>query len=120
MSDRRFPRFVYRHGEEPDPRFTLANERTFLAWIRTALALALVAFALDVVTSALDVPARRPAAIVLIALSGIIALASWVRWAMVERALRRREPLPAPALTVMLVAGLVLIASLLGVGFATA
>lgn len=26
-------------GEEPDPRFTLANERTFLAWTRTALAL---------------------------------------------------------------------------------
>ena len=27
-------------GSEPDYRFTLANERTFLAWIRTALALA--------------------------------------------------------------------------------
>ena len=26
-------------GVEPDPRFTLANERTFLAWVRTALAL---------------------------------------------------------------------------------
>ena len=35
----RFPGWVYRHGTEPDPRFTLANERTFLAWIRTALAL---------------------------------------------------------------------------------
>jgi uncharacterized membrane protein YidH (DUF202 family) len=26
-------------GEEPDERFTLANERTYLAWIRTSLAL---------------------------------------------------------------------------------
>ena len=26
-------------GVDPDPRFTFANERTFLAWIRTALAL---------------------------------------------------------------------------------
>ena len=26
-------------GTDPDPRFTLANERTFLAWNRTALAL---------------------------------------------------------------------------------
>ena len=26
-------------GRDPDPRFTLANERTFLAWNRTALAL---------------------------------------------------------------------------------
>jgi putative membrane protein len=34
-----FPGWVYRSGSEPDPRFSLANERTFLAWIRTALAL---------------------------------------------------------------------------------
>ncbi|WP_425291524.1 DUF202 domain-containing protein [Acinetobacter baumannii] len=33
-------------GEEPDPRFTLANERTFLAWTRTALALLASAVAL--------------------------------------------------------------------------
>jgi hypothetical protein len=26
-------------GTEPDPRYTFANERTFLAWSRTALAL---------------------------------------------------------------------------------
>ena len=30
-------------GTEPDPRFTFANERTFLAWSRTALALVVVA-----------------------------------------------------------------------------
>lgn len=30
----------WRHqGQEPDYRFSLANERTFLAWMRTALAL---------------------------------------------------------------------------------
>lgn len=28
-----------RQGTEPDYRFSLANERTFLAWIRTALGL---------------------------------------------------------------------------------
>lgn len=33
----RFPHWVYHHGAEPDPRFTLANERTFFAWIRTGL-----------------------------------------------------------------------------------
>jgi putative membrane protein len=35
------PRTVERDagGTEPDPRFTFANERTFLAWSRTALAL---------------------------------------------------------------------------------
>jgi putative membrane protein len=35
----RFPRWVYGAGDEPDARFSLANERTFLAWIRTSLAL---------------------------------------------------------------------------------
>ncbi len=30
---------MYAQGTEPDPRFSLANERTFLAWIRTSLAL---------------------------------------------------------------------------------
>ena len=39
MTPSRFPRRVYGVGSEPDPRFTLANERTFLAWIRTSLAL---------------------------------------------------------------------------------
>ena len=28
----------WEEGEDPDPRFTLANERTFLAWIRSSLA----------------------------------------------------------------------------------
>ena len=45
--DRRFPRSVYGEGEEPDPRFSLANERTFLAWLRTALAMYAAAFALE-------------------------------------------------------------------------
>ena len=35
--DRRWPRAVYGVGTEPDPRFSFANERTFLAWIRTSL-----------------------------------------------------------------------------------
>ena len=40
MSERGwFTRRVFPTGGEPDPRFTLANERTFLAWIRTALGL---------------------------------------------------------------------------------
>ena len=34
-----------RHGHEPDYRFTLANERTFLAWIRTSLGLMAVGLA---------------------------------------------------------------------------
>ena len=44
---RRFPRRVYGVGTEPDARFSLANERTFLAWIRTALALIAAGVALE-------------------------------------------------------------------------
>jgi hypothetical protein len=33
MSREHFPVWVYGTGDEPDPRFTFANERTYLAWI---------------------------------------------------------------------------------------
>ena len=44
-------------GDEPDPRFTLANERTFLAWVRTALALLAGMVALVVSLAALGITA---------------------------------------------------------------
>ena len=53
--EHRWPSSVYAHGSEPDPRFSLANERTFLAWIRTALALVAGAAAID----ALPLPLSR-------------------------------------------------------------
>jgi putative membrane protein len=39
VSDQRKPESVYGQGDEPDPRFSQASERTALAWMRTALAL---------------------------------------------------------------------------------
>ncbi len=56
----RFPRQVFDRGEEPDARFTLANERTFLAWIRTSLALLAGGVALHVLGPAAH-PQRPPA-----------------------------------------------------------
>ncbi len=41
------PAEVRNDGETPDYRFSLANERTFLAWLRTALALIGGGFAVD-------------------------------------------------------------------------
>ena len=46
-------------GEEPDPRFTLANERTFLAWVRTALALLAGGVAVEAFAGALFAPPAR-------------------------------------------------------------
>jgi len=44
---------------EPDYRFTLANERTFLAWIRTALALIAGGVAVVQLVPALSIPGVR-------------------------------------------------------------
>ena len=110
----RRPGWVYDAGEEPDPRFSLANERTFLAWVRTALAM----FAGGVALHALEVPStdwlRALLVVVLIGVGGLICLFSLVRWARVERAMRLREPLPSFGLGVAMTLALVFVAALLG------
>ena len=55
----RWPARVYGEGAEPDPRFTFANERTFLAWLRTALALVVAGVAVDVLAESGDADGRR-------------------------------------------------------------
>jgi putative membrane protein len=112
----RWPGSLYRVGGEPDPRFTLANERTFLAWTRTALALIAVGIALEAARDLVDedwlVNLVGLAAFVAGLLIGVVAFA---RWYQVERAMRLGQPLPAPlgmwivvlALLVLGVVGLV-------------
>lgn len=96
MARERFPRSVYSHGEEPDARFTLANERTFLAWIRTALALMAAGVALEALGLGLH-PVYQLAASVVLMVTGILApLQAWFGWARNERALRNNTPLPSP------------------------
>ncbi len=93
-------------GSEPDPRFSFANERTFLAWARTGLALiggGLVAaqvlhFGLGGAHLLLAVPA--------IALGGLIGIAGYRRWEVNERAMRHGKPLGYSPLTRMLALGI--------------
>jgi putative membrane protein len=116
MTDRH-PRWVYDTGEEPDPRYTLANERTFLAWVRTALAM----LAGGVALHALGLPetdwVRTVLAVLLVAMGGLVTLFAMVRWARVERAMRTRRPLPAFSLGYLLTGAVVTGAALLALAF---
>jgi putative membrane protein len=112
----RFPRAVYSVGSEPDVRFSLANERTFLAWVRTALAMLAAGVALE----ALDLPMRpglrTAAAMIFIALGTLLPVQAWFGWVAAERAIRMDEPLRGPMLAAPAAIGVVLAAVLLSVG----
>ncbi len=116
----RFPDRVYRAGTEPDPRFSLANERTFLAWIRTSLALTAGGIALEALGLGLQ-PQFRLAASVLLVIAGIAtSIQAWFGWVHTERSLRLSNPLPPPSLAlptviaVLVVGILVVLAIVLG------
>lgn len=83
-------------GEEPDYRFTMANERTFLAWIRTALALAAGGLASLHVIS--DAYGSALPGIALLGLSVATAATAYHRWALNEMSMRLGRPLPSSRL----------------------
>lgn len=107
-------------GTEPDARFTLANERTFLAWIRTALAflaggIALEAFAIDSFPPSL----RTGIAVLLVSIGMLISLGAAVRWHSVELSMRHNKPLPLPMIIPILGFGGALAAAAVAVLIAT-
>jgi putative membrane protein len=112
----RFPKAVYGEGSEPDPRFTLANERTFLAWIRTALALIAGGVAIDAVALPLPVWVRVATSIVLLVMGLAVPVLAWANWAASERALRLGRPLPGSIITLPLAIGVLLVAALVVIG----
>jgi putative membrane protein len=86
---------------DPDPRFTLANERTFLAWTRTSLAfigggLAVAQFL------RVNTPLAVGVGMFVIALGATLGFTSYGHWQSNERALRLGQPLPASVLPRML------------------
>lgn len=105
MSDTRFPRSIYARGAEPDARFSLSNERTFLAWIGAALALISVGVGLESLALNLNPGLRVAAAIILVGTGIACPVQAWSGWVRVETALRERRPLPfTPLLAVIPVA----------------
>lgn len=110
--DRRWPRGLYGVGVEPDPRFSFANERTFLAWIRTGLGFLAAGVALEALARygpRLGVEVRV-ASVVLILCGLACALGAWRRWYAAEKAMRLNRPLPSSPLVLVLVAVLVVVA----------
>ena len=94
-------------GENPDYRFTLANERTFLAWVRTALALMAAGVAVIRFVPGLVV-IRHALGFLLIGLGGVLAAASYRHWQRNEQAMRLGRQLPRSVVPRIIAACLVL------------
>lgn len=93
---------------EPDYRFTLANERTFLAWQRTSLGMLAAAVAVVQFMPELTIPGVRH--LLGAAIGGLAILTSAAglhRWKKVDQAIRADQPLPHIDTPVYLTVGLI-------------
>ena len=101
-------------GTEPDPRFTFANERTFLAWSRTALAL--VVAGLGVVQLLPPFPrvpwGRHVLGVPLIVFGAIVAVVAYGEWVKSQRAIRLSRPLPRSVMPRLLAGVITVIAAI--------
>ncbi|WP_051080148.1 YidH family protein [Demetria terragena] len=107
----RRPRSVYGVGDDPDPRFSLANERTALAWLRTALAIVAGGVALSSLAGIPELPDWSAALGLVICMAGAgLGVSALIGWRRSERALRLGLPLPAPNALVPLGVAIVILA----------
>jgi len=105
-------------GSDPDYRFSLANERTFLAYLRTALALFVAGGAvLELVAITGNPRADAALGIGLMGLGVLTAAASYRRWESTERAMRLSAPLTMGRIPWLLA---VLLTTLLGLALVVA
>jgi putative membrane protein len=115
--DQRSPDQPGDDGAEPDPRFTFANERTFLAWSRTALAL--VVAGLGVVQLLPPFPGvpwgREALGVPLIVFGAIVAITAYGEWTASQRAMRHGQPLPRsimPMIMTVVIAAMAVLAAI--------
>ena len=91
-------------GTEPDPRFTFANERTFLAWSRTALAL--VVAGLGIVQLLPPFPGvpqgRHLLGVPHNVFGAVVAVTAYVEWGKSQRAMRHSRPLPRSVMPIIM------------------
>ena len=105
-------------GAEPDYRFTLANERTFLSYVRTALAFfasgtAILAFFDEVIGERVLVIAIGSG---LYALGLFTAGACYWRWRKLEMAMRAGRPLPFSVVPPVITGALMILAVVAFIG----
>jgi putative membrane protein len=100
-------------GHEPDVRFSLANERTFLAWERTALALITAGLAITQLLPSFDFAGgRRLIGLPLIAVGIVIAAVAYWEWRANQEAMRHDRPLPRSWLPLIVAAVVAVVATI--------
>ena len=103
MTRREWRPKAFREGDDPDPRFTLANERTYLAWVRTSLGLIAGAVGLEAFGSKVVEPGVHTALVVSLLVGAILLIIfALVRWMAVESAMRNGRSLPVPTIAAVL------------------
>lgn len=89
---------------EPDVRFSLANERTFLAWARTSLAMVATGLVLArVLGNRVDEPLTIASGIALIVLGSVLGLLAYRNYRRNDEAIRAQAPLIRSSLPLVLV-----------------
>ncbi|WP_062214931.1 YidH family protein [Streptomyces sp. NBRC 109706] len=106
------PQRLREEGRTPDFRFSLANERTFLAWLRTALALLAGGIAVQQFLTEIPHGFRTVVALLLLAGGALCAVRGVNHWVRTERAIRRGDDLPLSRFPAFLALGTVLTALL--------
>jgi putative membrane protein len=98
-------------GSHPDYRFSLANERTFLAWVRTALALLAAGIGVVNLPSGFATSTgRRILGVLLVVLGLIAAIGSFARWRANQQAIASGSPLPRSKSMPIVAGGLIVVA----------
>nr|WP_202422711.1 DUF202 domain-containing protein [Gordonia sp. SID5947] len=94
-----------------DARFTLAAERTVLAWVRTALGFMAAGVAVVYVADDIAHPVVEAAlGLVMVGLGCVIALLGGWRWRRTMDALQNGGEMPGPSHVMFLIVGIVVIA----------
>lgn len=97
---------------EPDYRFTLANERTFLSWMRTSLGLLAGGLAVRELVGQFEVRGVRTGlSVIALGLSLLLSVSSYRRWQQVQLSMRRDEPLRRPLAAPILAFGIAVVSA---------